>query len=119
VQGWIERHEAATCPPVVFELLRGVTGEAEAEEVRGYLFHLEVFPVDWIGAARWAAGPAVRSIRVKSMDLLIAHTAMAHAAVLVHEDSDFDRLARRTRLSVMRPGGATPGREGHSRTHGR
>ncbi|MEK7475655.1 MAG: PIN domain-containing protein [Candidatus Coatesbacteria bacterium] len=100
VQGIVERHEAATCTPVAFELLRGVPDPGEFDELLDYLMNLNSLPVDWVGAARWAASPAIRSLKVKSMDLVIAHTALANGAVLVHADSDFDRLARSVQLKV-------------------
>ena len=100
VEGYVLRHEAAGCAPVVFELLRGVESASEASELRDYLLSLTALPVDTFAAARWAAGRSVRGARARSMDLLIAHTAFAHRAILVHADGDFDRLARRTGLAT-------------------
>ena len=100
VAGLVERHEAATCPPVAFELLRGVPDAHQFSELFDYLFHLQNLPVDWVEAARWAAEPKIRALKVKSMDLLIVHTALVHGAVLVHADADFDRLTKAAPLKT-------------------
>lgn len=100
VQGMIGRHEGATCAPVVFELLRGVAERPQADKLLAHLESLKGLPLDWTAAGRWAAAPGIRKLRVKSMDLLIAHTALVHGATLVHADADFDRLAKAVPLRV-------------------
>jgi len=103
VASLVEKREAAVCAPVAFELLRGVPDKRQSDELLDYLSSLQSLPVDWVGAARWSSEPAVRRLKVKSMDLLIAHTALANSAVLLHADSDFDRLARATELKAENP----------------
>ncbi len=93
VRGMLDRSEAVICSPVVFEVLRGLGESGEFETVQGHLAKLTSLPVDWLEAARWASQPPVKPLKIKAMDLLIAHTAFVHDAVLVHADADFDRLA--------------------------
>ena len=100
VASLVEKHEAAICPPIAFELLRGVHDPKSFDELQDYIINLEGLPVDWIEAARWASIPAIRSLKVKSMDLIIAHTALVHGMKLVHADEDFDRLSRKVPLKV-------------------
>lgn len=100
VQELVEEGKAATCPPVVFEILRGIADPAQAQSLAEYLQSLHAFPVDWLGAASWSAQSPVRALAAKSMDLLIAHTALVHELTVVHADTDFDRLAGATALQV-------------------
>jgi len=96
----VEKHEAAICSPIAFELLRGMHVTTEFDELKDYLINLESLPVDWVGAARWAASPVIRGLKVKSMDLIIAHTALVNNMKLVQADDDFDRLSRKASLKV-------------------
>jgi len=107
VSGLIERHEAAVCAPIAFELLRGVPDKRQFDELLDYLANLQSLPVDWVAAARWSSDTIIRRLKVKSMDLLIAHTAVVHGVVLLHADSDYDRLARATGLKVENPSKTT------------
>ena len=96
----VEKHEVAICPPIAFELLRGIPDAKAFEELQEYLVNLEGLPIDWLNAAKWASSPAIRALKVKSMDLIIAHTALVHGVKLIHADDDFDRLSRKVPLKV-------------------
>lgn len=100
VQEMVGRHQGATCPPIVFELLRGTAEKPQADKLLGHLESLKCLPLDWTAAGRWAAATGIRAVRVKSMDLLIAHTALVNNATLVHADADFDRLAKTVPIRV-------------------
>ena len=96
-------NEAATAPPVVFEILRGARNLREAEILRSRLGGLHVLPFaepDWTQAAEWAATIARKGVTTKSMDLLIAFVARKHGLSLLHADSDFDLLAKKVHIKV-------------------
>jgi predicted nucleic acid-binding protein len=96
-------NQAATAPPVIFEIMRGVRTLREAETLRSRLSSLHVLPFgepEWTEAAEWASQIARKGLNVKSMDLLIAFTARKNALTLLHADSDFDRLAKVAHIKV-------------------
>ena len=96
-------NQAATTPPVMFEILRGARTLREAEALRSRLSSLHVLPFaepDWTEAAEWAARVARQGLTVKSMDLLIAFIARKHGLTLLHADTDFDHLAKAVHLKV-------------------
>jgi predicted nucleic acid-binding protein len=96
-------NQAATAPPVMFEIMRGARTLREAETLRSRLSSLHVFPFaepDWTEAAEWGSQIARKGLTVKSMDLLIAFVARKHGLSLLHADADFDRLAKKVHLKV-------------------
>jgi predicted nucleic acid-binding protein len=96
-------NQAATTPPVLFEVLRGSRTLTEAETLKSRLRSLHVLPLlepDWSEAAQWSAAMARKGYNGKSMDLLIAFKALQAGCVLLHADRDFDRIARASKLRV-------------------
>lgn len=96
-------NQAATTPPILFEILRGVRTPKEAEHLKHRLRSLQVLPfleTDWSEAAEWGARLARKGVSAKSMDLLIAFKALQNGLTLLHADRDFDRLADRSSLKV-------------------
>ena len=85
---------------VAQELLQGVAPGPEFERLEGYLssqwrlepadpWHAAVEAARMFGACR-AAGVTVRS----TLDCLIARIAIEHDVALLHDDRDFDLIAR-------------------------
>ena len=96
-------NQAATTPPVIFEILRGARTLQEAERLKQHLRSLHVLPFtesDWSEAAEWSARLARKGLSAKSMDLLIAFKANQHNLTLLHADKDFDRIAKVSNLRV-------------------
>lgn len=96
-------NQAATTPPILFEILRGARTLQEAESLKHRLRSLHVLPfleADWSEAAEWGARLTRKGISAKSMDLLIAFKAAQNGLTLLHADKDFDRLARHSSLKV-------------------
>jgi predicted nucleic acid-binding protein len=79
------------------ELLQGAEDEAEWKQLRDYLdsqIYLECSDSTWSDAARLyfdlrRAGETVRS----PIDCCIAQLALEHAAILLHRDRDFRKIA--------------------------
>jgi predicted nucleic acid-binding protein len=96
----IENEQAATCEPVVLELLYSARNVKEFRQIRTRLGVLENCPVD---AAAWsrafevyedlAARGGSHQRQVKHMDLLIAAAAETAGVGVLHCDEDFDRIA--------------------------
>jgi predicted nucleic acid-binding protein len=104
----LQRHAPiATSEPVIMELLAGVATAAERSKLRARLMALPRLTVresaDFEAAADLyrvcrSRGATVR----KLMDCLIAAVAIRERATLLHNDRDFDVLARHTRLRIER-----------------
>lgn len=101
------RAPLATTEPVIMELLAGAASAAERSKLRARLMPLPRLTVrglaDFEAAADLyrlcrARGATVR----KLIDCLIAAVAIRENASVLHNDRDFDVLARHTRLRIER-----------------
>jgi predicted nucleic acid-binding protein len=97
----------ATCPMIVSEVLRGASSQKRYALTREMLLEAELLdsPTPFIRfeeAARLYLTCRADGITVASVDCLIAATAIAHDAMLVHDDSDFDLIAQVMPLKIHR-----------------
>ena len=96
--------EIATCDAVRMEVLAGARDERHLQSLRGLLARAILIPTsprDYDNAAalyrqRRRKGETVR----KSIDCLIAAVAISAEVPILHNDVDFDVLARHTPLQV-------------------
>lgn len=101
------RSPIATTEPVVMELLSGVRGQREHARMRARLLALPRLSVRGLADFE-AAADLYRSCRARGatvrrlIDCLIAAVAIREGASVLHSDSDFEILARHTRLRVER-----------------
>lgn len=105
---YAEGNELAVCPPVVNEVLRGARDSRHYKRIRDTFLSLVMLDRELTldrfeeAAQLYArcreAGYTVRS----GFDCLIAATAIAHDAVLLHRDSDFEYIARVMPLRLQR-----------------
>jgi predicted nucleic acid-binding protein len=103
----------ALCDMVVMEYLRGARDMAEYQafesSLRAYSW-LRIEPADWdraMDVSRQLAEVSAgfhRSVPIP--DLLIAAVAERHGAVLVHDDTDYERIAEVTGQALLRLGRA-------------
>ena len=101
------RAPIATTEPVIMELLAGTRGAAERTRLRGRLLALPRLAVrglaDFEAAAELYRACRGRGATVRKLiDCLIAAVAIREQATVLHNDRDFDVLARHTRLRVER-----------------
>lgn len=88
---------------VRLEILMGYGTEAELNRVQGRLAGMPLFRLaesTWALAARLNLQLRSAGVTTSLPDFLIAATAIENSAVLVHMDSDFDRIARHSILKV-------------------
>ena len=105
VEEALER-EVAVCDPVRMEVLAGARDESHLLALRRLLARAVALPTltaDYEDAAALyrrcrRQGETVRRL----IDCLIAATAIRAGAPVLHNDSDFDVLARHTELQVYR-----------------
>jgi predicted nucleic acid-binding protein len=103
VAALVLENQAATTPPILFEILRGARTLHEAESLKQRLRSLHVLPfleADWSESAEWGARLSRKGVSTKSMDILIAFKAAQQGLILLHADRDFDRMARHATLQV-------------------
>jgi hypothetical protein len=103
----VRRSPIATTEPVIMELLAGTQARREHGRLRAKLLALPRLPVRGLADFESAAelyracrrrGGTVR----KLMDCLIAAVAIRENATVLHNDGDFEVLARHTRLRTER-----------------
>jgi predicted nucleic acid-binding protein len=93
----LAENEVALCGPVLTELARGLRPGRERTRVLDLLrgCHFLAQPHDlWSEAGELGALLGRRGTAVKSMDLLIAVHALAHAVPVLTADSDFTLMQR-------------------------
>ena len=96
--------EIAVCDPVRMEVLAGAKNERHLRDLRGLLARailLPITPGDYDEAAALyrtcrSEGETVR----KLIDCLIGSIAIRAGATVLHNDNDFDVLARHTGLRI-------------------
>ncbi len=88
---------------VCLEVLVGSRDDGEfarnEEDFQG-LIELPVLTSTWNSSARLGFDLRRKGVSVSIPDLLIAGSAIEHSAVLIHADSDFDRIAANSDLLV-------------------
>lgn len=96
------------CPSIYQEVLQGIRDEKEYNSLKELLVSLDFLYMDAYFAAEGSAG-IYRLLRKKGItvqrpnDCLIAFYAIHFQLELVHNDSDFDKIAKHTSLKVHRP----------------
>ena len=96
--------DIATCHPIRMELLAGARDEQHLNDLRRLLARATLIPTDPIDFETAAAlyrtcrrgGETVR----KLIDCLIAAHALSNGVTMLHDDHDFDVLARHTALRI-------------------
>lgn len=87
------------CPIIIQEILQGIKGENEFNQVKDYLFALNVLNDDSIEAALGAV-KIYRKLREKgitirkSNDCLIAWYALKYSLKILHQDRDFENILK-------------------------
>lgn len=100
---------AAVNEQIELEILIAYHDRSESERVRDDLqglVHLSIVRRTWDLAANLGFDLRRLGIVVATPDLLIAASAIEHDAVLVHADSDFDRIGANSDLRVESYAGA-------------
>ena len=87
-------------PLTVVEVLQGAATAKDFETLRGYLSSQTIYDLaggldPYIAASRLYFDLRKKGLSVSSsVDCLIAQTAIEHSLFLLHNDSDFERIAR-------------------------
>jgi predicted nucleic acid-binding protein len=100
----IEDGDIALTDPVAMEVIAGARDERHLSDLRGLLGRAELVPctsADFLEASAlyrlcWQRGETVRRL----VDCLIAAVAIRAGLPMLHNDSDYDVLARHTSLQI-------------------
>lgn len=93
------------CPPIFQEILQGIKNDERFDEVKDLIFGLNLLSIDPYFAADGAIS-LYRQLRKdgvtiqKPNDCLIAFYSIHFKLELVHNDKDFDKIAKHTSLKI-------------------
>ncbi len=93
------------CPPILQEVLQGIKDASNYQKTRNTLFLMNFLQLDPYYVAEEGA-QIYRALRKKGItiqkpnDCLIAFYAIHFKIELVHNDKDFDKIARHTSLKI-------------------
>lgn len=94
------------CDPVMMEVLAGGRSEEHVVELRGLLARAELvptLPTDWDDAAQIYRAGRRQGVTIRRLvDCLIAAIALRVGEPVLHNDVDFDAIARVVPLVVSR-----------------
>jgi predicted nucleic acid-binding protein len=98
--------EIALADLTLTEILQGIKNDREYREVKSSLLTFPILslksPESCIGAAELHRKCRKKGLTIRStIDLLIAQIALEHQVTLLHNDRDFDAIARVCDLLVM------------------
>lgn len=100
----IRGDEVVTCGTIITEIFSGVKNRAESRLLKkqfDLIPYLALDRDDFFRAGERRASLKRRGIRVKTVDILIAHLALREKIRLLHHDSDFNRIARFFPLQIL------------------
>jgi hypothetical protein len=93
----IREDQGVTCGLIITEVLRGARNNKEQTILSDHFELLEYLPLtkeDHLTAAAKGFQLARKGVTVKTIDLLIAHLAIENKLTLLHDDSDFEMIAK-------------------------
>ncbi|MCI0449434.1 MAG: PIN domain nuclease [Chlorobi bacterium] len=94
------------CPVILMEILQGVKKDSDYFTLKEMMLSMEMLEIEHIESAIGAA-ELYRNLRKKgftikkSNDCLIAYYSLYFNIPLLHNDSDFDLIAKHTALKIM------------------
>ena len=100
----LEKDSVVISGLVVTEILRGARTAKDRDLLRRHLEVLDFLDLkeeDYYESAELGSLLLTKGFTVKSMDLLIAQTAISHRTFLLQDDSDFLFIARHAPLKLL------------------
>lgn len=108
LQRLIEQDEdLCVCGVILAEVLQGIRSDAAHRKTKHYFESLLFMPMRRATYEKSAA--LYRALRKKGVtirkpvDCMIAAVAIEHALPLLHNDRDFEQIAKHSRLKIMKP----------------
>ena len=97
----LDEDRAATSGPILIEIVQGARNQEEKEMIMQYfqgVHWLPVYDAHWHQAAELAFDLRRKGITTSAIDTLIAALAIDYQCVLLHKDSDFERISKHSTL---------------------
>lgn len=93
---------------ILAETLQGFKEDRDFESAKSHLLTFPVYslatPEGYVRAAQLYRKCRKRGLTIRNtVDCLIAQTAIEHRLILLHNDSDFDRIATVSDLRILHP----------------
>lgn len=107
LQDLLEREEDLCISDfILVEVLQGFKKDADFDLARGHLLKFPIYslktPDSYVSAAQIYRKCRKQGITIrKTIDCLIAQTAIEHKLALLHHDSDFDLIAKVSALTIF------------------
>ncbi len=104
---YLERKSVFILPVILQEILQGIREEKKFHSIKDLLLYLNFFQVDTIKCAIDAAS-IFRFLKTKGItvrkpnDCLIAAVCIENKISLLHNDKDFDKIAKHTSLKIYK-----------------
>ena len=98
----------ATCPPIVQEILQGISNDSVRQDIKDRLLGLpslaeSVLVEDYIAASELFVAGRKKGLTIRSsIDCLIAAIAIKKNVPVWHKDRDFENIAAFTTLRTLR-----------------
>lgn len=105
MQNLLSDDRVVVCGPVYVEVLGACKQGKESQTVARYydeLPFLDLTREDFREASYFRQQLRKKGETVPTVDILIAHLAIKHKCTLLHQDSDFDRIAGHSSLKTLR-----------------
>lgn len=96
--------ELVTTGMVLLELLQGAKNDEQYESFRKKISILPVVSVDdscWTKVARLVLSLRQKGVQVSLPDAFISYVAIENRCLLIHCDSDFERIKKHTTLRTL------------------
>ena len=98
----LQEGRVATCPVILMEVLQGIQADKACKKTESYLSSLARYSISdqlFIDSAMLYRKARKKGITIrKSVDCLIAVTAIHYALPLLHRDRDFDAIEKCSKL---------------------
>lgn len=104
VSEFIEKDAAVTCGLIITEIMRGARNPKEKAQLKENLTLLDyynLYPDYYYEAAELGSTLASKGFILKTIDLLIAQIALKNKILLLHDDSDFEFIAKHSSLKTL------------------
>ena len=98
----LQEGRVATCPVILMEVLQGIRADNECKKTESYLSSLASYSISdqlFIDSAMLYRSARKRGVTIrKSVDCLIAVTAIHYTLPLLHRDHGFDAIEKCSKL---------------------
>ncbi|WP_299729376.1 PIN domain nuclease [uncultured Endozoicomonas sp.] len=98
----LQEGRVGTCPVILMEVLQGIRDDKACKKTQNYLSSLASYSISdqlYMDSAMLYRNARKKGVTIrKSVDCLIAVTAIHHALPLLHKDRDFDAIEKYSEL---------------------